>query len=236
MNAAILNTTNYTNNQKIEILRGDILLVDFGEGKDNIQGGIRPAIAVSNWRCNMHSPVIHVVPITSAKKPLPTHVNIPTIYGVDRDSIALCEQQQLINKKVIKGKLGHCDSEIMSYIDNALKIQLGLQDKIENTNYDKQPERKQSNYPIPNRGIQQEAFDFTKAKRISRTINELERRLNEYKSMNKEIDLFELKTDIKAYKHELEDYCKKFNKDYTRFYTPIEETLSGGSERFVRAI
>jgi mRNA interferase MazF len=244
MNEVMLNTTNvtinnndrlvtYPNNNTLNqvVKRGDIWEVTSGVGIGSEQFGDRPAIIIQNDMGNLKSPTVIIAYITSkmSKAKLPTHVEIARDEEnhLDKDSLILLEQIRTIDKKRLKMKIGRCvDETILEKVNEAAMVSIGI----------KQPERKQSNYPIPNRGLQQEVFDFTKAKRISRTLNELERRLNEYKSMNKEIDLFELKTDIKAYRYELEDYCKKFNKDYTRFYTPIEETLSGGSERFVRAI
>ena len=38
--------------------RGDIYYVDFGEKAGSKQGGIRPALVVSNNKANKHSPVV----------------------------------------------------------------------------------------------------------------------------------------------------------------------------------
>lgn len=83
--------------------RGDIYYVDFGQNIDsNKQCGIRPAVIVSNNRANEHSPVITVVPLTSRtykKRSLPTHVFIPKGCGLERNSLALAEQVEAIDKK-----------------------------------------------------------------------------------------------------------------------------------------
>lgn len=39
--------------------RGDIYYVDFGEKDGSKQGGVRPALVVSNNKANKHSPVGH---------------------------------------------------------------------------------------------------------------------------------------------------------------------------------
>ena len=67
--------------------RGDIYYVDFGEKDGSKQGGVRPALVVSNNKANKHSPVVTVVPLSARvwkKKYLPTHVQIPK--GSEKES------------------------------------------------------------------------------------------------------------------------------------------------------
>lgn len=114
--------------------RGDIYYVDFGQNiESNKQYGIRPAVIVSNNRANEHSPVITVVPLTSRiykKRFLPTHVLIPKCCGLDRSSLALAEQVEAIDKKNLKEKRGHIsDTAIMEQINQALQIQLGVDER-----------------------------------------------------------------------------------------------------------
>lgn len=114
--------------------RGDIYFVDFGQNIDsNKQCGIRPAVIVSNNRANEHSPVITVVPLTGRtykKRHLPTHVFIPKCCGLDRNSLALAEQVEAIDKKNLREKRGHIsDGAVMEQITKALQIQLGVDDR-----------------------------------------------------------------------------------------------------------
>ena len=44
--------------------RGDIYYVNFGEKDGSKQGGVRPALVVSNNKANKHSPVVTVVPLS----------------------------------------------------------------------------------------------------------------------------------------------------------------------------
>lgn len=111
--------------------RGDIYYVDFGQNTvSNKQCGIRPAIIVSNNLANEHSPVITVVPLTGRihkKRFLPTHVFIPKDCGLDRNSLALAEQVDAIDKTNLREKRGHIsDEKIMEKINRALQIQLGV--------------------------------------------------------------------------------------------------------------
>lgn len=114
--------------------RGDIYFVDFGQNiESNKQCGIRPAVIVSNNRANEYSPVITVVPLTGRiykKRFLPTHVFIPKSCGLDRNSLALAEQVEAIDKKNLREKRGHIsDAAIMEKINQALQIQLGVDDR-----------------------------------------------------------------------------------------------------------
>lgn len=114
--------------------RGDIYFVDFGQNiESNKQCGIRPAVIVSNNRANEHSPVITVVPLTGRtykKRFLPTHVFIPKSCGLERNSLALAEQVESIDKKNLREKRGHIsDSDIMAQITQAIQIQIGVDDR-----------------------------------------------------------------------------------------------------------
>jgi mRNA interferase MazF len=118
---------NYTFDTNPVIRRGDIYYADLGEMKNSIQGGIRPAIVVSNNQCNKHSPVIHCVPLSkqTGKFRLPTHVMIKG-YGLALESIALCEQSQPIHKSKLRGYIGSAPAQMMDDIDRGIKVQFGL--------------------------------------------------------------------------------------------------------------
>ena len=110
--------------------RGDIYFVDFGQNiESNKQCGIRPAVIVSNNRANEHSPVITVVPLTGRtykKRHLPTHVFIPKSCGLDRNSLALAEQVEALDKKCLGEKIGEIsDDTVMEKLTVALQIQIG---------------------------------------------------------------------------------------------------------------
>lgn len=114
--------------------RGDIYYVDFGQNIDsNKQCGIRPAVIVSNNRANEHSPVITVVPLTGRthkKRFLPTHVFIPKSCGLNKNSLALAEQVEAVDKKNLREKRGHIsDTAVMDRIIRAIQIQIGVDDR-----------------------------------------------------------------------------------------------------------
>lgn len=118
---------------KMEILRGDIFIVD-SDGWCTDKKHHRPAVIVSNNSGNHFSDWVEVVFLTSAeKKPLPTHASV-----VCRGSIAtvLCENIATVHKTKVGEYIRTCTDDEMQKIDEALKVSLGL-------NKD-EPEEKQS--------------------------------------------------------------------------------------------
>lgn len=118
-----------------QIERGDIWLTDlnFLNTKHTcIQQGLRPVIVISNRKCNQHSPVITIVPITTkSKTSLPTHVKLENRY-LQANSIALTEQAQAVDRYRLVRKMTSCDRETIHLINNAIKIQLNLQSRTDN--------------------------------------------------------------------------------------------------------
>ena len=109
--------------------RGDIYYVDFGEKDGSKQGGVRPVLIIQNDIGNRHSPTVICAAITSRmnKAKLPTHIEIEaSAYGIVRDSVILLEQLRTIDKRRLKDKICHLDSEIMEKVGKALRISLEL--------------------------------------------------------------------------------------------------------------
>ena len=106
--------------------RGDIYFITRGyteEGSEQRAG--RPAIIVSNDKCNEYSDVLEVVYLTTqAKTDLPTHVDIRS---APKSSIALCEQVNSIFVDRFGDYIGTCTEYEMMMIDAALAISLGLE-------------------------------------------------------------------------------------------------------------
>ena len=121
--------------------RGDIYYVDFGEKAGSEQGGVRPALVVSNNKANKHSPVVTVIPLSARvwkKKYLPTHVQIPKgsglnkqiplkkSSGLNKPSMALAEQVETLDKTRLGERIGEVlDDMVMEQITVALQIQIG---------------------------------------------------------------------------------------------------------------
>lgn len=118
----------------MEINRGDIFYVDLGEtkGKTSIQTGIRPAIIISNKKCNSFSPILLVAPLTSKIKrtDLPIHIKLTKDKenGLEFNSIVLLEQIRAIDRNKIFTKVGSVCQKDLKNIDNGLRISLNLEE------------------------------------------------------------------------------------------------------------
>ena len=106
---------------------------DINNSEKGVQFGIRPAIIVSNAKCNKYSPTVTAIPISlkiDKMRNVPTHVFIKSRdeNNLKKDSIVLCEQVITISKERIleDGYIGEIKSEIIRLkIRKALDIQLG---------------------------------------------------------------------------------------------------------------
>ena len=93
------------------------------------QGGVRPVLIIQNDVGNRHSPTVICAAITSQmnKAKLPTHVELDSRkYDLVKDSVVLLEQLRTIDKKRLKDKVCHLDSQILVKIDKALEVSLEL--------------------------------------------------------------------------------------------------------------
>ncbi len=111
------------------IRRGDIYYADLRPVIGSEQGGIRPVLIIQNDTGNKHSPTVICAAITSQmhKSKLPTHVEIDSSkYDIIKDSVILLEQLRTIDKKRLKDKVCHLDSEIIRKVDHALLVSLEL--------------------------------------------------------------------------------------------------------------
>ena len=110
------------------IRRGDIYYADLRPVVGSEQGGIRPVLVVQNDVGNRHSPTVIVAAITSKmhKAKLPTHIELPKRCGIEKDSVILLEQVRTIDKSRLREKVCHLDQEILSNVDQALRISFAL--------------------------------------------------------------------------------------------------------------
>ena len=81
--------------------RGEVWLVDFGQPVGREQAGIRPAVVVSTDSLNEGpAGVVLVVPVTSARRDLPSHIEIePGESGLDHPSYAKCEDVKSVSER-----------------------------------------------------------------------------------------------------------------------------------------
>ena len=113
----------------MQVKRGDIYYADLRPVVGSEQGGVRPVLIIQNDVGNRHSPTVICAAITSKmnKAKLPTHVELNTRRcAMVRDSVILLEQLRTIDKQRLKDLVCHLDKNIMTKVDEALKISLSL--------------------------------------------------------------------------------------------------------------
>ena len=113
----------------MQIRRGDIFYADLSPVVGSEQGGVRPVIIIQNDVGNKHSPTVICAAITSRmnKAKLPTHVEIDASkYRLVKNSVVLLEQIRTIDKQRLKELVCHVDNQLMSKLDEALKISLEI--------------------------------------------------------------------------------------------------------------
>lgn len=113
----------------VTITRGDVVLCDLNPVIGTEQVGIRPVTVLQIDRANAVSPHTVIVPFTTKirRAILPSHVFVPAgVGGLSQDSVALCEQIRVIDKRRVIKVLGHLDNPYMEEIAKALSTILGL--------------------------------------------------------------------------------------------------------------
>jgi len=108
--------------------RGEVWLVDFGQPVGREQAGIRPAVVVSTDALNEGpAGVVLVVPVTSARRDLPSHVEIePGKSGLDHSSYAKCEDVKSVSARRLIERLGVVGPEPLFAIGRVLRYLLEL--------------------------------------------------------------------------------------------------------------
>jgi len=113
----------------VAIYRGDIVLCDLNPVIGTEQAGIRPAVILQIDQANIASPHTIIAPFTTKIKRclLPSHVFVPAgVGGLKSDSVLLCEQIRVIDKRRIVEVFGHLDESYLKEIEKALHSILGL--------------------------------------------------------------------------------------------------------------
>ncbi|MFH1331180.1 MAG: type II toxin-antitoxin system PemK/MazF family toxin [Actinomycetota bacterium] len=107
--------------------RGKVWLVDFGEPVGREQAGARPAVVVSADALNRGpAGVLMVVPITSARRGLPSHIEIDHgAAGLDQVGYAGCEDLKSISERRLVHRMGAIDPAAAA-IERVLRYLLDL--------------------------------------------------------------------------------------------------------------
>ncbi len=113
----------------VTISRGDVVLCDLNPVVGTEQAGVRPAVVLQIDRANAASPHTIIAPFTTKirRALLPSHVFVPAgTGGLSQDSVVLCEQIRVMDKRRILRVLGRLDDSYMQNIAKALSAILGL--------------------------------------------------------------------------------------------------------------
>lgn len=104
----------------------DVWDVDFGEPIGHEQGKLRPAVVVSSDWFNQTKANVHtVVPFTTTLREIATHYRVePPEGGLERPSMALCEQIRTASVHRFANRRGRLDQTTMDEIVKRLKVLL----------------------------------------------------------------------------------------------------------------
>ncbi len=114
----------------VTINRGDVVLCDLNPVVGTEQAGVRPAVILQTDRANAVSPHTIITPFTARIRQvlLPSHAFVPAgAGGLSQDSVVLCEQIRVVDKRRIVRVLGHLDTHYLAEIERALCTILELQ-------------------------------------------------------------------------------------------------------------
>ena len=111
------------------IRRGDIFYADLSPVVGSEQGGVRPVLIIQNDIGNKYSPTVICAAVTSKmnKAKLPTHIELEAQrYNLMKNSVVLLEQIRTIDKKRLREKRSHIDTELMVKVNEAIKVSLSV--------------------------------------------------------------------------------------------------------------
>lgn len=112
----------------MNVKRGELYYADLSPVVGSEQGGIRPVLVVQNDVGNKYSPTIIAAAVTSKinKAKLPTHIELPSAYGLAKDSVILLEQIRTLDKRRLKERIGELPPATMVRVNRAILISLGF--------------------------------------------------------------------------------------------------------------
>jgi mRNA interferase MazF len=113
----------------VTIRRGDVVLCDLNPVTGSEQAGIRPVVVLQVDRANAASPNTIIAPFTSRirRTQLPSHVLVAAgTGGLTVDSVLLCEQIRVVDRRRIQRVLGHLDDPVLAQVEKGLRAILGI--------------------------------------------------------------------------------------------------------------
>ena len=107
-----------------KIRRGDIYTAELPEETiGSVQAGERPVLITQNDWLNDRAPTVLVATITSVIKrlDLKTHVLLPKIAGLPKQSMVMTEQRYTLDKQSLKKYRCTLPDEVMRQVDRAIR-------------------------------------------------------------------------------------------------------------------
>lgn len=107
--------------------RGDVFDFDFDPTRGSEQGGVRPALVVSNDVANEFGSVVSIVPITRTipRKQYPQNVHLPPDPLPEPGTI-YCGQVLTVSKERLRSYRGRVDDNVLYWVGQALKAHFAL--------------------------------------------------------------------------------------------------------------
>ena len=101
---------------------GEVYSVLFEPNNMHKISGWHPCIVISNNVGNKFSPNVHIIPVTTKNKGLPTHVKLTVEDGYKSECYAQCESSFPISKELLQYRLFTLPEEKMIEIGKAFAI------------------------------------------------------------------------------------------------------------------
>ena len=121
--------------RSMKTYRGEVWFAYLGEYDSSaIVRGCRPVVIISNEKIHARSGMLTVIPMTSSIKKAEYATHVPIKDGDVRvaanqsmvESLLLVEQMRIIDKAVLKNRVGKVTPGKMKEIEEAVRVQLGL--------------------------------------------------------------------------------------------------------------
>ncbi|MEG4586302.1 type II toxin-antitoxin system PemK/MazF family toxin [Microcoleus sp. MOSTC5] len=108
--------------------RGEIWIANLDPTQGSEQAGVRPIIIFQNDTISRYTTTILSIPLTTnlRRASLPSCVFIPNGEGgLTQDSVALCHQMRVLDKRRLRNKIGEVNSDILVQLENNVLFTLG---------------------------------------------------------------------------------------------------------------
>ena len=112
----------------VDVSRGEVWQVNLSPTQGHEQAGLRPALVVSvNTFNNGPADLVILLPITSAGKGIPFHVEVvPPEGGLRMRSFIKCEEIRCVSKNRLTKRLGEVSNHTLNEVEDRIKIVLDL--------------------------------------------------------------------------------------------------------------